>query len=228
MPSTARTHQLDLSLLYHIMNRGNARLEIFHNQEDYLYFIGILQNYYQEYHFFIYHWVLMPNHYHLLLELQEPKKLSKIMAGINRSYVHYHHKTYQSAGHLFQGRFKSKPIEKEKYLLSCGRYIERNPVKAGFAQYAEDYPYSSSRFYVFGKPDHLTTKDPLIETFGEDPKQHTQAYRDFLRKFDAEEERQFESFEMPLGSREFRHRLTKEKGLFLPRKRGRPKELIYL
>jgi len=211
------------------MNRGNARFEIFHKEEDYLYFIELLRKYSVAYEVLLYHWVLMPNHYHLLLELAKPQMLSKIMAGLNRSYVHYHHKTYKSSGHLFQGRFKSKPIEKEKYLLSCGRYIERNPVKAGIVQKAEDYSCSSARFYVFSHEDHLTTKDPLIETFGKDSDQQTKAYRDFLRKFDAEEERRFESFGFPLGSKEFMHHLTKEKGIFLLRKRGRPKkELIYL
>lgn len=227
MPSTARTHQLDLSLLYHVMNRGNFRFEIFHTEQDYFYFIEILQKYSRNYGLLIYHWVLMPNHYHLLLELEEPQKLSKVMAGINRSYVHYYHKTYQSAGHLFQGHFKSKPIEKEKYLLSCGRYIERNPVKAGISQDAEGYPYSSARFYVLNHEDSLTTEDPLIKTFGNDPKQRIDGYQTFLRKFDPEEERRFESFGFPLGSKEFMHRLTKERGIFLPRKRGRPKELIY-
>ncbi len=131
MPSSARKHQLTNSLLYHVFNRGNARSEIFHHKNDYLHFIKILSRYSQEYTLRIYHWVLMPNHYHLLLELDEPKKLSSIMAGVARSYVHYHHKTYKSSGHLWQDRFKSQPVEKERYLLACGRYIERNPVKAG-------------------------------------------------------------------------------------------------
>ncbi len=224
MPSVPRTHQLELSLFYHVMNRGNYRAEIFHGEKDYLYFLKILQDYSRENSIFVYHWALMPTHYHLLLEINEPPKLSKIMAGIARSYVHYHHRTYESAGHLWQGRFKSQPIQKERYLLSCGRYIERNPVKAGLAQHPEDYPYSSARYYIHHEQDNLTTKDPLIETFGRDAEEQTKGYKTFLGNFDTQEENQFERFEFPLGSPEFRHKLLREKGLFVPKRRiGRPK-----
>jgi len=130
MPSTARKHQLQGALIYHIMNRGNRRDDIFHRQKDYNYFIGLLANYSDRFEVLIYHWVIMPNHYHILIEIKESEKLSKMMAGIARSYVYYYQKNYNLGGHIWQGRFKSQPIEKEKYLLSCGRYIERNPIKA--------------------------------------------------------------------------------------------------
>lgn len=227
MPSTARTHQLSLSLAYHVMNRGNEKSVIFHEEKDYLYFIKILQNYTRDDLVSIYHWVLMPNHYHLLLEINMPEKLSKVMAGIARSYVHYHHKKYDSAGHLWQGRFKSQPVEKERYFLSCGRYIERNPVKAGLVRDAEDYPYSSARYYVSHFPDGLTTSDPLFDTFGGDIKEQAEGYRTFLRAFDAEEEERFERFEILLGSAEFRGKLIKTQGHFFPRRRGRPRTRIY-
>jgi len=129
MPYTARTHQLSQSLLYHVYNRANGRSEIFHDSEDYQKFLSLLSGYSKEHDFSAYHWVFMPNHYYLLLELDNPERLSSIMAGLARAYVYYYHHKYQSSGHLWQGRFKSQPIEKEHYLLSCGRYIERNPVK---------------------------------------------------------------------------------------------------
>ncbi|ODS31825.1 MAG: hypothetical protein SCARUB_03037 [Candidatus Scalindua rubra] len=170
----------------------------------------------------IYHWVLMPNHYHLLLELDEPRKLSSIMAGIGRSYVHYHHKTYQSAGHLWQDRFKSQPVDKEMYLLACGRYIERNPVKAKIVRYAEDYAYSSAAYYVSGKDDALTQGNLLFDSFESQSSQRREEYKEFLRDFDQEEEELFVDLEYPQGSKEFVNRLIKKKGLFLPRRRGRP------
>jgi len=160
MPYLARTHQLNKSLLYHIFNRSNSRVEIFHDIEDYQYFIGLLVDYSENHKFSIYHWVLMPNHYHLLLEIDEPERISSVMAGLARSYVYYHHKKHQSSGHLWQGRFKSQAIQKEFYLLSCGRYIERNPVKASMVDIAERYPYSSAAYYVFGNDDGLTVEDP--------------------------------------------------------------------
>ena len=113
MPYLSRTHQLGNSLVYHLFNRGNFRLEIFHDSEDYQYFITLLSNYSKEHSFSLYHWVLMPNHYHLLLEIEEPEKLSSVMSGLARSYVYYHHKKYQLSGHLWQGRFKSQAVEKD-------------------------------------------------------------------------------------------------------------------
>lgn len=217
MPYLSRTHQLGNSLLYHLFNRGNFRLEIFHDREDYQYFITLLSKYSKEHNFFLYHWVLMPNHYHLLLEIEEPEKLSSVMSGLARAYVYYYHKKYQSSGHLWQGRFKSQAVEKDLYLLSCGRYIERNPVQAKMTEFAQDYPYSSAGYYVSGKDDGLTKEDPLfVDRFGSRAK-----YREFLMAFAPEEERPFENLELPQGSREFLKRLIKDKGLFLPRRRGR-------
>lgn len=223
MPSYSRKHQLTNSLLYHIFNRGNARSEIFHSPKDYQKFKDILFGYSKKNNLRIYHWVLMPNHYHLLLELAEPENLSAIMAGVARSYVHYHHKTYQSAGHLWQDRFKSQAIEKETYLLACGRYIERNPVKAGMVGAAEDYKYSSAQFYVFDKTDDLTSDDPMFVTFGENIEERGKNYGEFLLDFNEHDELDFDKLEAPLGGGEFLKRLIREKGLFAPKRQGRPK-----
>ena len=164
----------------------------------------------------------MPNHYHLLLEIGLPEKISSIMSGLARSYVYYHHKKYQTSGHLWQGRFKSQPIQKEMYLLSCGRYIERNPVKAGIINFAEDYPYSSAAYYVFSKKDGLTVESPLFaDIFGAQKEQRRDKYKEFLRAFSSEEEGWFENLESPQGSGEFLKRLTRDKGLLLPKRRGR-------
>ena len=146
------------------------------------------------------------------------------MAGFARAYVYYYHHKYQSSGHLWQGRFKTQPIEKEHYLLSCGRYIERNPVKAKMIDFAEDYPYSSAAFYVYGKQDGLTKEDPALETFGKEPIQQRQSYKEFLEAFDSDDDESFEKLEKPQGSQEFLKRLIREKGLFLPRRRGRARK----
>lgn len=222
MPYLARAHQLGQSLLYHIFNRGNERREIFHDIEDYRYFIDLLSRYSKEHKFSIYHWVIMSNHYHLLLEIEKPERLSSIMSGLARSYVYHLQKRYQFSGHLWQSRFKSQPIQKEMYLLSCGRYIERNPVKANIIDFAEDYPYSSAAYYVFGKEDRLTIEDPLFaDIFGVQLEQRRAKYKEFLRDFDVKEEGLFENLEFPQGSKGFLKRLIKEKGLFLPRRQGR-------
>ena len=112
MTRQARKHQLQKSLIYHVINRGNARSNIFRDEEDFSYFRRLLKEYKEEYGFLLYHWVLMNNHFHLVVEIEEPEKLSVAMAGMLRSYVYYHHKRYNSAGHLWQGRFKSQGISR--------------------------------------------------------------------------------------------------------------------
>lgn len=220
MPSYARRHQLSRSLIYHVYSRGNLRLEIFHSQQDYCHYLKLISEYSHSFGVKIYHWVLMLNHYHLLLELEAPESLSVMMAGLSRAYTHYYHATYHTAGYLWQGRFKSRPVEKELYLIACGRYIERNPVRAGIVLDAYEYPYSSAQFYCTGKPDGITTEDPAFCEFGEDVITRQNSYSEFLRKFDSEEERSFENFEYPLGSREFVQRLLKINGRYMPRRRG--------
>lgn len=221
MPYSPRTHQLKQSFLYHIYSRAHNRQPIFHDENDYLYFIDLLCEYSARSALRIYHWVIMPNHYHLILELDEPEKISSVMAGIGRSCTCYHHRKYKSAGYLWQGRFKSQPIQKELYLTACGRYIERNPVKAGMVDNAWDYPYSSVGYYVFGNKDIVTKESPLFSDFGSTPQERQDGYREFLKSFNEEEEALFANIEFPRGSQEFINRLIKEDGRFFPRRQGR-------
>jgi putative transposase len=227
MPSYARRHQLNRSLTYHIYSRGNLRLEIFHSEQDFHHYLRLIKEYSYSFGVKIYHWVLMPNHYHLLLELDVPENLSIMMAGLNRAYTHYYHATYHTAGYLWQGRFKSQPVEKERYLIACGRYIERNPVRAGMVLEAYEYPYSSARFYCTGQSDGITTEDPAFCEFGRDIMEKQNSYKEFLRKFDSEEEKFFEDLEKPLGSQEFIRRLLRINGRYMPRRKGGiPKTLV--
>ncbi|MDO8749137.1 MAG: transposase [Candidatus Omnitrophota bacterium] len=225
MPYTARSYSITGSLIYHIFNRGNAKNNIFHDNEDYNRFIEILTKYTRQRNLRIHHWVIMSNHYHLLLALDNPKEISSIMAGIARSYVYYYHKKYNSVGHLFQGRFKCQAVEKEEYLLTCGRYIERNPINAGLVQSAAEYPFSSAAYYIYGKVDSLTEENPLFATFGLTAEGRRLKYQSFLLEFDEKEEELFDDFEKPLGSGEFLRRLVLERGVFMPRN-GRPRREI--
>lgn len=221
MPYVARSHQLKQSLLYHIFNRSHNRVAIFKNDEDYQFFINILAEYSKRFQLHIYHWIIMPNHYHLVIEINEPAKISSLMAGIGRCYVCYHHRKYRTVGHLWQGRFKSQPIEKELYLSVCGRYIERNSVKACFVKSAWGYSYSSAAYYVLGKQDSVTVESPLFEDFGTTVETRRKKYQEFLIDFDSEEEILFDNIEFPRGSAEFKKRLVKENGRFMPRRQGR-------
>ena len=226
MPYYARKHQLNNSLIYHAFNRSNARIPIFITKEDCDYFVQLLIDYSLKFNVKIYHWVIMPNHYHLLLEINEPENISRLMAGLNRAYTHHYHKAYHTSGFLWQGRFKLQPIQKERYLLACGRYIERNPVRADIVPEAQDYPYSSARFYCLGELDRVTVEDSVFIQFGLDITQRRISYKEFLRNFDSEEERSFVNLEIPQGDKEFIRRLIEEDGRYIPRRRGRTTKRI--
>ena len=228
MPYCARKHQLQNTLVYHVYNRSNGRKTVFHCDNDYLNFTALIKEYADRFSAKTYHWTIMPNHYHLLLEIEEPKELSKLMAGLQRSYTCYYHKIYSTAGFLWQGRFKLQPVEKERYLIACGRYIERNPVRAKIVVEAKDYLHSSAKFYCLGKIDGVSKEDPSFREFGEEINQRRNHYNEFLRDFDTEEEKLFANIEEPQGSEEFTRRLIIHNGRYIPKRRGRPKKRIVL
>lgn len=224
MPSYARKHQLSRSLLYHVFSRSNARLPIFHESEDFGHFMALLKSYAAAFDISIYHWVIMTNHYHLLLEIAKPEAISRCMAGLARAYTHYYHKTYRTSGYLWQGRFKLQPVEKERYLFACGRYIERNPVRAGIVAVAERYPYSSAAYYCIGRADTIITQSPCYNDFGRDDAERRERYKNFLLNFNEEEERLFRNCEYPQGSEEFKLKLIRENGRYFPRRKGKPRK----
>ena len=96
-------------------------------------------------------------------------------------YSRWYQKKTGHIGYLWQGRYKANLIDRESYMLECGRYIERNPVRAGIVTQAEQYLYSSSRYYVSGEPDPLVEPDPYYENMGNYPKERQSRYREFLQ-----------------------------------------------
>ena len=112
------------------MDRGHNREPVFADGEDRHAFLNLVARYQQPFGLRLYHYCLMTNHFHLLLQLDDPRRLSALMAGLLRAYVHHCARRHGFVGHLWQGRFKSPAIQCSTYLLSCGRYIERNPVEA--------------------------------------------------------------------------------------------------
>lgn len=166
MPSYARKHQLQQSLVYHAFSRSNGRKVIFQESKDFGHFKTLLCEYGNRFDARIYHWAIMPNHYHLVFEFKYPELISKFMAGLHRAYSHYYHKQYNAVGFLWQGRFKLQPIQKDLYLKNCGRYVERNPVRAGIVKEVCAYEHSSARFYCLGCEDGITQVSPDFEDFG--------------------------------------------------------------
>ena len=179
MPRTGRL--IIESGVFHILCRGNNRQRIFEKDSDYRYYLDLLKNYKADHKFFLYHYCLMPNHAHLLLETTVDTDLPKLMKQLNLSYYFYFRKRYKYYGHFWQGRYKSLLVSKDEYMLMCGRYIENNPIKAGLVRKGEDYQWSSYKTYAGGIYDGLVDSDPLYEGLGREDETRQKRYREFLK-----------------------------------------------
>ncbi len=219
MSRIARKHQLENNLFFHVFNRANAKLEIFHHDTDYEYFLSLIKRYKKKYMFNLFHWVLLPNHFHFSIEMADQENIIKCIGGLQQAYTQYHHKKWNSAGKLWQGRFKSLPVEKERYLLDCGRYIEMNPVRAGIVEYPWEYKWSSCSVYLTGEEDGITKIDPGYISLGRDVSGRGEKYKIWLMK---EDQINIENNKKYFGSRNFRNKLVSKKGRLLARRRGRP------
>lgn len=132
---------------YHIIQRGIERRNIFISEKDKGRFFSYLNGSFAAYSAIFHSYVLMDNHYHLILETPQAN-LSKIMHYLNTSYATYFNAKHKRSGPLYQGRFKAVLVEQDEYLhyLSC--YIHLNPVRAGIVKSPEEYPYSSYSLFI--------------------------------------------------------------------------------
>lgn len=163
--------------LYHFINRGVSKKELFHCQRDYGHYLELVRHYGKKLGVQIYHYCLMSNHIHMLVQVTDLSQLSRFGYFLQRCYAHYYSKNYQWPEQVFRRNFFSNPVERDTYLLECGRYIERNPLKAGLVSDLSKYPFSSYKHYAYAKTDFLITTNPLYEDMGRDPEERRRMYR---------------------------------------------------
>lgn len=175
-----RPRLLTESGIYHIITRGNNRQALFRKKEDYNRYLDLFRKMKTFHRFEIYHYCLMKNHAHLLIKFYDEEGLQKVMQRINLTYAKQYRRAYQHCGHVFQDRFKSLPIEKDSYLLECGRYIERNPLKARLVSDPADYHWSSYEVYAFGKSDDLVSPSPLYTDLANCSQERQRLYREYV------------------------------------------------
>lgn len=132
--------------IYHAVVRGNERKTIFFDAEDFDTYFKLLDQKRKDHDCVIYAWCLMPNHVHLLIK-ERSKPLGSFFQGMAGSFVLWYNRKYDRVGHLFQGRYRSEPVQTPDYFLNVLRYIHMNPVKGGICERPEDYPFSSYRNY---------------------------------------------------------------------------------
>ena len=132
-------------IVYHILNRANGREQIFQKEKDYEAFTKILFGAKEKYPMRILSFCIMPNHWHFVLYPKTGQDLSNFMRWITHTHTQRYHSHYKSIGygHVYQGRYKSFPIEKDNHFLQACRYVEKNPLRAGLCKMVQDWKWSS-------------------------------------------------------------------------------------
>lgn len=164
---------------YHVTSRGNLKQNIFFEDADRKKFLDICKRTKERYSYFLHAYVLMENHYHLLIETPLAN-LSQLMQNINTSYTVFINRKYHRSGHLFQGRYKAIIVDKDNYLLSLSRYIHLNPVRARMVSSPEKYPWSSYREHIGYNYTGLVDINDTLAYFSEDIKTAMIEYKMFV------------------------------------------------
>ncbi len=165
--------------LYHVTARGNEKRKIYFTPTDNEKFLQYLTEAKKKYGILIHCYVLMTNHYHLIIETPEAN-LSKAMHYINGSYTSYINIKRKRSGHLFQGRYKAILVAKDSYLVELSRYIHLNPVRAVMINKAEDYIYSSYKAYISRKREVFLSSDLILGMMSPQKRERKKAYRSFV------------------------------------------------
>lgn len=197
---------------YHTYARGNEKKEIFRDNDDRYKFVNLVGKAKKKYSFILYAFVLMPNHYHLLLETSAPN-LPDIMKFINASYSTYFNWKHKRVGHLFQGRYGCQLVEKHPFLPELTRYIHLNPVKAKLCKKIGEYKWSSYHEYCGRKGFGLSEIGWMIKKYGPKKEEAIEKYKMFLSEkagTEAIETGLLESFVM--GGNEFAVRVAESCG----------------
>ena len=196
--------------LYHVLSRGNEGRDIFLDDEDFNIFIDLLGEMSSRFEVDIFAYVLMNNHYHILIRTNRPN-LSKAMQWTGVTYTRRFHNRHIRSGHLFQGRFKSLIVQNDAYLVQLSCYIHRNPLRAGSVKRLIDYKWSSYPVYAYGRrpPGWLKTQT-ILSQFGTGD-QH-QEYRTKVQRYLGEERSLFEDLRYGLfvGTAKFADKLRSQ------------------
>ncbi len=165
----------------HLIQRGNNREACFYADSDYFQYLDWLDEYATKYNCDIHAYVLMTNHVHLLLTPHKANSVGLLMKSLGQRYVQYINRTYQRTGTLWEGRYRSCITQEEKYLLSCHRYIELNPVRANMVVHLADYRWSSYRSNAYGKELSMLVPHDIYIKLGPNESIRQVRYRELFR-----------------------------------------------
>jgi len=214
----------------HIIQRGNNRELIFLHNADYQFYLDCLHYAIEKNKLLVHSYVLMSNHVHLLASPENKTSISKTLQSVGRRYVQYFNHTYKRTGTLWEGRYKATVIDSEQYLLTCMRYIELNPVRAGMVEQPNEYTWSSYANNAEGKNNKLIISHEVYRGIGINETERQAAYRQLCKsaicKPDLDALRAATNKGWALGSDGFRKEIEQLSGRRTEAKpRGRPKKV---
>jgi putative transposase len=161
----------------HLIQRGHNRAATFRCADDAARYRETLYEAGQRHRCAIHAYVLMTNHVHLLITPEDEHGPSRMMQTVGRRYVPWMNARYDRTGTMWEGRFRSSVIDSERYLFTCSRYIELNPVRARMVYDPAYYRWSSHRHNARGEPDALITPHPLYQALGANAADRRAVYR---------------------------------------------------
>jgi putative transposase len=197
-------------LVHHVISRGNGRMCIFTDDEDYLRFLCILAKVTEDYDVECWKLCLMPNHFHAVLRPTLPN-LPEAMQTLNGSYALWWNKRHDHVGHVWQGRYKDPVVDTDEYLRVLCRYIALNPVRAGLAESPDQWRWSSYAATVgrAPRPTFLTIDAILGQLGNGSPAALRQRYADYVEA-GPNQQMEFDRIRSSpriLGGKEFRRRI---------------------
>jgi putative transposase len=220
MPRTARAAVG--GLVYHVLNRGNGRQEIFRKPGDFLAFVDLMIEAKEHAELDVFGYCLMSNHWHMVVRPRRDHDLAGYFSWLTNTHVKRYRAHYRrTCGHLYQGRYKSFAVEEDAYLRTLLRYVEANPLRAKMTERAEQWPWSS-----LGCDKSVAAK--LLDPWPIDrPRQWTALVNEPIAGEDLSRVKLSFARGRPLGSDRWTARMAARLGVqYTLNPRGRPKATV--
>ena len=210
MPRRLRT--LFPNIPAHIVQRGNNRLPCFFCDNDRRFYLAQLSELAALFECRVHAYVLMTNHVHLLLTPTCANGVSSLMKHLGQRYAQFINRVHQRTGALWEGRFYSTAVEGGRYLFTCYRYIELNPVRAGMVRHPGDFAWSSYRANAEHDTPNILTPHADYLALSDNEGERSRIYR-MLFELSIDEQANEELREMTrggfaFGGKEFKERLS--------------------
>lgn len=212
---------------HHVIQRGHNRQPVFLGDQDRRKYLEFLREVSTQCKVAIHAYVLMDNHVHLLVTPEEANGISRMMQAQGRRYVAWFNQRHGRSGTLWEGRFRASLIDSERYFMTCMRYVDLNPVRAGLVAQCQDFAWSSHAHYIGQRNDPVIIEHPLFWALGNTPFERDAAYKAlFDAELSATDQKALTDAALkgwPLGSAEFLAGVAGQTSRPVQaRKRGRP------